>query len=93
MYLLIDLWVKENGREKTLPGLGFTTRQLFWMSFARWQCTKYADEHLKWRIKHDVHAPFKYRTNGPLQNNNEFANDFDCKRGSGMNPEKKCNVW
>lgn len=39
------------------------------------------------------HSPGEFRIVGPLSNNPDFANDFNCPVGSKMNPEKKCFVW
>ena len=93
MHIQIGQWVKTNGEERPLPGLGFTGRQLFWMGFARFWCSKKSDKMLKKQMKRDVHSIEKYRIIGTLQNSEYFSKDFDCKPGSKMNPEKKCILW
>ena len=45
------------------------------------------------QIETGQHSPGKYRILVPLSNNEDFAKDFNCPAGSGMNPEKKCKVW
>ena len=49
----------------------------------------YRDEELQLRASIDVHAPAKWRVNGPLSNLTAFAEAFDCKVGapSMMLPE------
>ena len=79
--------------EQRLPGHDFTPKQLFWMSWAQVWCSKWRDEKLKKQIKTGVHSPGEFRIIGSLSNNDEFAKDFNCKKGSFMNPEKKCSVW
>ena len=54
----------------------------------------------------DEHSPFEFRvkvckvqyrsntslSKGPLANMDSFAKDFNCPKGSAMNPAKKCQV-
>ena len=87
MHAKIDYWIKNNGEEGPLPGLAFTSRQLFWMGFARRWCAKDIHEDS------DEHSPGMYRIIGTLQNSEYFAIDFGCKPGSRMNPDNKCNMW
>lgn len=86
-------WVEKNGPEKRLPGLSFTPKQLFWISYASTWCTKYTDKGLRNQVLTQYHSPSSFRIIGPLSNNEKFAQDFHCPLGSNMNPEKKCNVW
>ena len=48
---------------------------------------------LCFQIKTGSHSPGMYRIIGPLQNSPDFARDFGCSAGSGMNPKDKCAVW
>ena len=89
----LDNWLQRKGEERPLPGLRFTSRQLFWISSARVDCSKMSDNSLIRRIIGDTHTPSDYRIIGRLQNNLWFARDFGCKTGTRMNPQKKCNVW
>ncbi|KAF9292675.1 hypothetical protein BGZ88_006273 [Linnemannia elongata] len=77
-----------------LPGLErYSPSQLFFISYARVWCSKERPEYLVNRIRSDSHSPAKWRINGVVQNSPEFASAFQCKVGSAMNPEKKCEVW
>ncbi|XP_038075379.1 endothelin-converting enzyme homolog [Patiria miniata] len=76
-----------------LPGIDFTEEQMFFLSYAQLWCQaltlKGVDEYVdKWK-----HSPGRYRTIGPLQNNEAFNAAFNCPAGSYMNPEVKCKVW
>ncbi len=90
-----EIWMEENGvtEEPGLPGLPFTARQMFWISNGRHYCRKIRDQALLKKIKSDSHSPMEFRINGALMNSDEFAKDFNCPKGSPMNPEKKCYMW
>ena len=93
-----DKWLNENGKEESLPGFSdFTNRQMFWMSWARTWCTKYNDFNSTYvrnfATTKDPHPAQRYRILGPLQNDENFAKDFNCPAKSGMAPEKRCKFW
>lgn len=92
-YKTYQRWVEKHGKEKRLPGLPYTSNQLFWLSFASVWCNKETAAHLEHAILHDEHSPPRYRVKGVLSNLKEFSTDFNCKKGSTMNPEKKCLLW
>jgi membrane metallo-endopeptidase-like protein 1 len=79
--------------EQTLPGHAFTPKQLFWISWSQVWCSKYRDGAYIKQIKTGQHSPGEFRTRGSLSNNEDFANDFGCAKGSPMNPLEKCSVW
>ncbi|XP_043280867.1 endothelin-converting enzyme homolog isoform X1 [Venturia canescens] len=76
-----------------LPGLNLTHRQLFFLSFAQVWCSAVTSEAIGLQIEKDSHCPPKYRVIGPLSNLPEFATEFNCPKGSKMNPVQKCEVW
>ncbi|KAF9985884.1 hypothetical protein BGZ65_009561 [Modicella reniformis] len=77
-----------------LTGLGNYTRdQLFYMSFARVWCTQRRPASAIEGLRTEQHAPARWRVNGAVQNSEHFAQVFDCKPRSTMNPDTKCNLW
>ena len=100
LIILVD-WLKDqkiknedqDWEEQILPGHNFTPKQLFWISWGQVWCSKYRDGAYKKQINTGAHSPGGFRTMGSLSNNDDFAKDFNCAKGTPMNPEKKCSVW
>ena len=88
-----ESFVTRRGPEPRLPGLDLNQNQLFWLSAANTWCSKYRPKALEQRIKTGAHSPGMFRVQGPFSNSKDFARDFQCKLGSGMNPVNKCEVW
>jgi putative endopeptidase len=68
------------------PGLieGFTPEQRFFLGYAQSWRSHNRPESLQSRLTVDPHAPERWRTNGPLSNDPEFAKAFGCKPGDPM---------
>ncbi|VDM33089.1 unnamed protein product [Toxocara canis] len=80
--------------EKRLPGLEeYTNDQIFFMSYAQTWCGHSKPEAMIRQILTDPHAPSRFRVNGVVVNQPEFAKAFNCPIGSPMNPKKRCVVW
>ncbi|CAL4153530.1 unnamed protein product [Meganyctiphanes norvegica] len=86
-------WIKDHGAEHLLPGLPYTSSQLFWISAGNVWCGKTRPETLKEYLVAGRHSPYRFRIMGPMMNSEEFARDFNCPVGSPMNPKDKCEVW
>lgn len=86
-------YVEKYGEESPLPGLNYTSLQLFWISAATQWCSVERVKSMKLNIDVDPHSPEQFRVNGPLSNIEEFANDFNCPPESKMISENKCRVW
>lgn len=78
---------------EVLPGLESTSGQLFFLNFAQIWCGAMRPEATKNKLKTAVHSPGRYRVIGTLSNSEDFANEFNCPKGSAMNPKNKCSVW
>lgn len=75
---------------------GHTPAQRFWLSWAQVWRRNYTDEELQLLVATDVHAPAKYRVNGPLSNLAPFAESFQCKVGKASMlraEEDRVSVW
>jgi putative endopeptidase len=70
-----------------------TDRQLFFVAQAQNWCSKERPAAAALELLTDVHAPDKWRVNGPLSQVQEFAQVFQCPSGSPMNPFERCHVW
>ncbi len=53
--------IQNTGPELSLPGLNYTSEQLFWISFGVYSCTKNTNEYMKNLIQNDPHSPKKFR--------------------------------
>ena len=75
---------------------GHTPAQRFWLSWAQVWRRNYTDEELQVLLSTDVHAPSKFRVNGPLANLGTFADSYACKVGkaSMLRAEKdRASIW
>jgi predicted metalloendopeptidase len=80
---------------KTIPAAltNFTPNQLFFLSFGQIWCEVNTEKAQREWLSYDPHSPGRYRVIGTLQNFSPFSKAFNCKAGSQMNPNKKCQVW
>uniref|UniRef100_A0A4W2IHY9 Endothelin-converting enzyme 1 n=1 Tax=Bos indicus x Bos taurus TaxID=30522 RepID=A0A4W2IHY9_BOBOX len=92
-YRAYQNWVKKNGAEQTLPTLGLTNNQLFFLSFAQVWCSVRTPESSHEGLITDPHSPSRFRVIGSISNSKEFSEHFHCPPGSPMNPHHKCEVW
>jgi putative endopeptidase len=70
-----------------------TNNQLFFVSWAQSWCSVTQKRQQRYVMARDVHSPGEFRVLGPLSQMKEFADTFQCKRGSTYNPEKRCYLW
>lgn len=93
-YNAYQRWLeKETLHEQPLPGINLTHNQLFFLSFSQVWCSKQTPQAKKLQLLDDPHSPAKFRVIGVLSNSKEFADAFQCKPGTTMNPVEKCEVW
>jgi putative endopeptidase len=81
------------GSAATKPIDGYTPEQRFFISFAQVWCQNQTDQSARVRVKTDPHSPGQWRTNGSVQNFDEFGKAFGCKKGQPMMPDNACRVW
>jgi putative endopeptidase len=72
---------------------GYTPAQRFFISFGQVWCENQRPEAARRQAKTDPHSTGQWRTDGTVQNFDEFGKAFGCKVGQPMMPEKSCRVW
>uniref|UniRef100_A0A646QFK1 Neprilysin n=1 Tax=Hemiscolopendra marginata TaxID=943146 RepID=A0A646QFK1_9MYRI len=93
-YMAYQSWLEDNKEKDPLKGLtNFTGNQLFWIAFASNWCSTSGVNHFGDPRKYEKHPPELYRVLVTLQNQAEFARDFNCKKDTRMNPSEKCVIW
>uniref|UniRef100_A0A8C5EY95 Endothelin-converting enzyme 1 n=1 Tax=Gouania willdenowi TaxID=441366 RepID=A0A8C5EY95_GOUWI len=86
-------WIEKNGEEPTLPALGMTNHQLFFVGFAQVWCSVRTPESSHEGVMTDPHSPSRFRVIGTVSNSHEFSKHFNCKSDTAMNPKHKCELW
>jgi predicted metalloendopeptidase len=72
---------------------GFTPEQRFFLGYAQIWCENRSPESSRMLATIDPHSPGRYRVNGALQNDEDFARAFKCKAGQPMVSANACRVW
>ncbi|HEY0784342.1 MAG TPA: M13-type metalloendopeptidase, partial [Acidobacteriaceae bacterium] len=72
---------------------GYTPSQRFFIAFAQVWCENRSDQYAANSIKTDPHSPGQFRTNGTVQNFDQFGKAFGCHAGQPMMPASACRVW
>jgi putative endopeptidase len=73
---------------------GYTPAQRFFISFGQVWCQNQTEQAARVRAKTDPHSSGQWRTNGSVQNFDEFGKAFGCKVGQPMMPASGgCRTW
>jgi putative endopeptidase len=72
---------------------GYTPAQRFFIAFGQVWCQNQTEQSARVLAKTDPHSTGEWRTNGTVQNFDEFGKAFGCKVGQPMMPVKSCRVW
>jgi putative endopeptidase len=72
---------------------GYTPAQRFFLGFGQVWCENQTQQVARLRAKTDPHSSGQWRTNGSVQNFDEFGKAFGCKVGQPMMPANACRVW
>jgi putative endopeptidase len=72
---------------------GYTPAQRFFIGFGQVWCQNQTEQSARVLAKTDPHSTGEWRTNGSVQNFDEFGKAFSCKAGQPMMPTSSCRVW
>ncbi len=72
---------------------GYTPAQRFFISFGQVWCENQTDQAARNQAKTNPHSTGQWRTDGTVQNFDEFGKAFGCKVGQPMMPVSSCRVW
>jgi putative endopeptidase len=91
----LDAFKKTTQYKEGVPISGLTPLQRFFLGYALSWASREREEHLRDELLSDVHAPAKWRVNGPLSNIPEFYDAFGIKPGQPMwrPAASRVSVW
>jgi putative endopeptidase len=91
----LDAFKKTEQYKKGEKIAGYTPLQRFFLGYALGWLSQERDEQLRTGLLSDVHAPAKWRVNGPLSNVPDFYEAFGVKQGQPMwRPEnQRVKIW
>lgn len=91
----LDAFKKTEQYKKGEKIAGYTPLQRFFLGYALGWLSQERDEQLRTGLLSDVHAPAKWRVNGPLSNVPDFYDAFGVKQGQPMwRPEnQRVKIW
>ncbi len=72
---------------------GYTEAQRYFIGFAQVWCENRTEQSARQSALTDPHSPGRWRTNGSVQNFDEFGKAFGCTKGHPMYPANSCRVW
>jgi putative endopeptidase len=72
---------------------GYTPEQRFFIGFGQIWCSNQTEQNARVLAKTDPHSTGEWRTNGTVQNFDQFGKAFGCKVGQPMMPTNSCRVW
>ncbi len=73
---------------------GYTPAQRFFISFGQVWCQNQTEQSARVSAKVDPHSPGRWRTDGTVQNFDEFGKAFGCHVGQPMMPASGgCRTW
>lgn len=81
------------GAPEVVVADGFTEDQQFFLSVGQAWCTKAREEMERMQAQMGPHSLPRFRVNGSLSNQPEFAEAFSCEAGTPMRPKNACEVW
>jgi putative endopeptidase len=92
-YVAMQKSMAQKGRQPNIDG--FTPEQRFFLGWAQVWGELQRDEATKAQVNSNVHAPAKWRVNGPLSNMPEFKAAWGCKDGDPMvRPDAlRARIW
>jgi putative endopeptidase len=71
----------------------YTEAQRYFLSFGQVWCQNQTEPSARQSALTDPHSPGRWRTNGSVQNFDEFGKAFGCTKGQPMYPANSCRVW
>jgi putative endopeptidase len=72
---------------------GYTEAQRYFLGFAQVWCQNQTEQSARQAALTDPHSPGRWRTNGSVQNFDQFGKAFGCTKGQPMYPATSCRVW